>query len=173
MRAQKKLVLSLCGLASVAMFSTASISTTYYQATNVSTLVCQPGADVDQTSSSLMYTDRGLFNRSDNKTVSVSCPVITEGIDKEDTYTIHLVAKGASQDFAGRLSCTLAEVENINLIKRQSLSRAADIYGTTPKSLNWTDVKKMTVTGESAFTIKCNVPPRLRLANITVNRTSH
>lgn len=175
MRSNKKLALALCCLASTAVFSTASISTNYqYKETNVSTLVCQPFADMDSMSSSLRYTDIGLFNSSKNNTVSIACPVITASLDTPTntkvTYNIRMVARGANENVAGRLTCTLSEVISVNRNKKQRLTRSTEIYGTTPKSLNWVGVKKLTGTQDSAFTLTCKVPPKVGLANITVDR---
>jgi len=175
MRPNKKLALSLCCLASTAVFSSASISTTYkYKETNVSTLVCQPFADIDSKSGSLRYTDIGVLNSSNTSNVAVACPVITPSLDTPTntkvTYNIRMIARGANENVAGRLTCALSEVISVNRNKKQRLTRSTDIYGATPKSLNWVGVKKLTGTQDSAFTLFCKLPPKVGLANITVER---
>jgi hypothetical protein len=172
MRSKQKTVLALCCLASTAVFSTASISTIYSETTNVSTLVCQPITDTDALSGSLKYIARGLLNYSDSRTVTVSCPVITpsENDGNNYVYNFHLVAKGENPNVAGTLNCALTEVRSLNHVKKQVNTRITAIYGTTPKSLNWMGIRKLTYSGESAFTLMCHVPPKVALGNIIVER---
>lgn len=162
MTSNRKNIFALILLATTAVFSTASISTVYFETVQTSSLVCQQDSS---TKGALNYTRRGAVNESKNKNVLANCPVSLG--PAEGSYQINSVAFANSSSKGGNIECELIEVESLSGNIVATYPNSVSVSGGSTALLTWRDIESSVP--ESVFTLSCGLLPKTGLINISVS----
>ena len=162
MTTNRKNTFALVLLAATAAFSTASISTVYFDTVRTSSLVCQQDSS---SSGSLNYSSTGIVNDSKNKNATANCPVSLG--PAEGTYQINTVAFANAKSSGGDIDCALIELESFSGSIVRIYPNSASISENSTVLLTWRDIEASAA--ESVFTLSCGLLPNTGLISISVS----
>jgi hypothetical protein len=161
MNSNKKNIFALMVLAGTAAFSTASISTVYFQTVRTSSSVCQEGSSSEGT---LDYDARGAINKSKTGTVQTNCPINLG--PAEGSYRIDAVARATNSANNKTVTCKLIEVASMSGDILAKYPNSAFVSRGSTGLLAWRDIESLS--SDSVFTLICDLPPKTGLIGISV-----
>jgi hypothetical protein len=161
MNSNKKIILALIVMAGTAAFSTASISTMYFQTVRTSALVCQKYSSAEGT---LDYENRGVINNSRTENVQANCPVNLG--PAEGSYRIDVVAFARNSGGGKTVTCKLLEIDSLSGTFAAKYQNSVYVSNGSAGLLTWRDIEARTP--ESVFTLNCDLPPKHGLISISV-----
>ncbi len=172
----KKTYLLLAAFASLAVFSTVSISTAYYRSTAevIPSQICE--ARVAAKALGLRWDPTGLANvtpeRRNARPIGVSCPLPRFSRDgAPEVYDLQVVYQSfGKREYEG--SCSLYEVRFNGVVKQIRVAPFISSPGTQERIV-WENVRIDPIGGSNtgnSLTVFCELPPKVQLFNFELTR---